>query len=175
VELALAAVSAHDDLVVVGQSMGAFTAVPVCTRVAARRLVLLGAMIPAPGETADEWWETTGWEDARRAAARASGYAEDFDLQTYFLHDVPPDIAADGAEHQRDEASAAFEESCPFTEWPAVPTTVLAGRDDRFFPFAFQNRVARERLGMKARPVPGGHLAALSQPDAVTRALLDGG
>jgi pimeloyl-ACP methyl ester carboxylesterase len=172
VELALAAVSGHDDVVVVAQSMGAFTAVPVCTQLAARRLVLLNAMIPAPGETADEWWETTGWQEARRAAARAGGYPEDFDLQTYFLHDVPPEVAADGAEHQRDEAIIAFEEPCPFTEWPPVPTTVLAGREDRFFPFAFQNRVARERLRMEARPVPGGHLAALSQPDAVTRALL---
>jgi pimeloyl-ACP methyl ester carboxylesterase len=87
---------------------------------------------------------------------------------------VPPEIAADGAAHQRDEADIAFEEPCPFTRWPAVPTTVVAGRDDRFFPFAFQNRVARERLGMDARPVPGGHLNALSQPDAVTRALLAG-
>ncbi|MBV8946606.1 MAG: hypothetical protein JOZ95_14380 [Solirubrobacterales bacterium] len=84
---------------------------------------------------------------------------------------MPPDVAADGAEHQREEADIAFAEPCPFTEWPAVPTIVLAGRDDRFFPFAFQNRIARERLGMEARPLPGGHLAALSQPDAVTRAL----
>lgn len=174
VKLALAAASGHDDLVVVAQSMGAFTAVPVCTRLAARRLMLLNAMIPAPGESADEWWEATAWQKARLAAARAGGYPEDFDLQSYFLHDVPPEVAADGAEHQRDEAQIAFEEPCPFTEWPAVPTTVLAGRDDRFFPFAFQDRVARERLEMEAQPLPGGHLAALSQPDAVTRALVAG-
>ena len=171
VDLALAAANAHDDLVVVAQSMGAFTAVPVCTRLAARRLVLLNAMIPAPGETVDEWWETTGWQEACRAAALASGYPEDFDLQTYFLHDVPPEVAADGAKH-REEADIAFQEPCPFTDWPAVPTTVLVGRGDRFFPFAFQNRVARERLGIEAQPLPGGHLAALSQPDAVTSALL---
>jgi pimeloyl-ACP methyl ester carboxylesterase len=172
IELALAAARAHDDLVVVGQSMGAFTAVPICTRRAARRLVLLNAMIPAPGETATEWWEATGWQEARRAAAQAGGYPDDVDLQTYFLHDVPSHVAADGAAHQRDEADIAFEEPCPFTEWPAVPTTVLAGCDDRFFPFEFQNRLARERLRIEARLVPGGHLAALSQPDAVTAALL---
>jgi pimeloyl-ACP methyl ester carboxylesterase len=175
VDLALAAVSGHEDLVVVAQSMGAFTAVPVCTRLAVRRLVLLNAMIPAPGETADEWWEATAWQQARRAAARAGGYPEGFDLQTYFLHDVPPEVAAAGAKHQREEAVIAFEEPCPFTKWPEVPTTVLAGREDRFFPFAFQNRVARERLTIDARPLPGGHLGALSQPDAVTRALLAAG
>ena len=172
IKLAIAAAKGHDDLVVVGQSMGAFTAVPVCTQLDARRLVLLNAMIPAPGETAGDWWEATGWTEARRAAARAGGYPEGVDLETYFLHDVAPEVAASGAQHQRDEADIAFEEPCPFTLWPASETTVLAGREDRFFPFAFQKRLARERLGTEARPVPGGHLAAVSQPDAVTRALL---
>ncbi|MGN6171119.1 MAG: alpha/beta fold hydrolase, partial [Solirubrobacteraceae bacterium] len=161
VELAIAAAVGHDDVIVVAQSMGAFTAVPVCARFAARRLVLLNAMIPAAGETANDWWETTGWREARRAGARAGGYPEEFDLETYFLHDVPAEVAADGAGHQRDEAGVAFEEPCPFEDWPAVPTTVLAGRDDRFFPFEFQNRLAHERLGIPARPVPGGHLCAL--------------
>jgi len=59
-------------------------------------------MIPAPGETVNDWWETTGWQDAHRAAARAGGYPEDFDLQTYFLHDVPPEVTGDRREHQRD-------------------------------------------------------------------------
>jgi pimeloyl-ACP methyl ester carboxylesterase len=172
VQLAIAAAQGHDDVVVVAQSMGSFTAVPVCTPVAARRLVLLNAMIPAPGETANDWWETTGCQEARRAAARVGGYPEEFDLQTYFLHDVPPEVAADGLGHQRDEADIAFEEPCPFEEWPDVPTTVLAGRDDRFFPFEFQNRIALERLATEARPVPGGHLCALSHPDDVARALL---
>src|SRR5689334_15780196 len=52
VELAIAAAQGHDDVIVVAQSMGAFTAVPVCTYLGARRLVLLNAMIPTPGETA---------------------------------------------------------------------------------------------------------------------------
>jgi pimeloyl-ACP methyl ester carboxylesterase len=45
-----------------------------------------------------------------------------------------------------------------------VPTRVLAGRDDRLFPAAFQRRVARERLGIEADEIPGGHLVALSNP-----------
>jgi pimeloyl-ACP methyl ester carboxylesterase len=172
VDLAVAAAGDRGDLVVVGQSMGAFTAVPVCERIPTRGLVLLNAMVPEPGETAGDWWENTGSEQARRAAARAGGYPEEFDLQHYFLHDLPPAVLDGSPERQRDEAEIAFREPCPFTRWPAVPTSVLAGRDDRFFPFAFQQRVARERLTLEAQPVPGGHLAGLSQPDAVTRALL---
>jgi pimeloyl-ACP methyl ester carboxylesterase len=170
-EIAVAAAAGHDDVVVVAQSLGAFTAVPVCERIAVRHLVLLNAMVPAPGETAGDWWQHTGSEDARLAAARAGGYTEELDLETYFLHDVPPEIAAEGAEHNRDEADIAFTDQCAFDRWPDVPTSVLAGLEDRLFPFAFQRRVARERLSLDVTPVPGGHLNSLSRPDEVARAL----
>jgi pimeloyl-ACP methyl ester carboxylesterase len=173
VDLAVSAARGLPDLVIAAQSMGAFTAVPVCERLPARRLILLNAMIPAPGERAGDWWEHTGAPEARRAAARAGGYSETFDLTTYFLHDVPPAVLVNGPDRQRDEAEIAFDEPCPFARWPDLPTTVLAGRDDRFFPFAFQQRVARERLNAQVQPLPGGHLAAISQPGAVTRALLE--
>jgi pimeloyl-ACP methyl ester carboxylesterase len=174
-DLVAGAVDGRDDVVVVAQSMGGFTALPVCTRVPARALVLLNAMIPEPGETAGDWWENTGAPAARLAAARRHGYAEELDLATYFFHDVPAEVAADGARHERPEADIAFEQPCPFERWPDVPTTVLAGRDDRLFPVDFQRRVAHERLGLEAQIVPGGHLNALSEPEAVTRALLRAG
>jgi pimeloyl-ACP methyl ester carboxylesterase len=173
-ELAAAAGDGYEDLVVVAQSLGAFTAVPACERLAPRGLVLLNAMIPAPGERAADWGEHTGAEEARRAAARAGGYPDSLDLQTCFLHDVPPEAAARGLRDPRDEAEIAFTEPCPFTRWPDVPTRVLAGRDDRLLPLELQRRVARERVGVHAEPVAGGHLAALSAPDAVTDALLMG-
>lgn len=170
-QLALQAVDGCEYLVVAAQSMGAFTAFPLCARRPVRHLVLLNAMVPAPGERATDWWEATRSEEARRAAARERGYPEDFELETYFFHDLPPDVIAQSGDHVRDEADIAFEEPCPFDAYPDVPTTVLAGRDDRLFPFALQDRVARERLGIAAQPVPGGHLNALSEPDAVVRAL----
>jgi pimeloyl-ACP methyl ester carboxylesterase len=171
-DLVTGAADGRQDLVLVAQSMGAFAALPACSRLPVRRLVLNNAMIPLPGETPGQWWENTRWEAARVAAARKHGYAEAFDVDTYFLHDVPQAVAAAGAEHQRPEAEIAFGQPCDFTRWPEVPTTVLAGRDDRFFPLAFQRRVARERLGLEAKTLPGGHLNALSEPDALTGALL---
>jgi hypothetical protein len=48
----------------------------------------------------------------------------------------------------------------------------VAGADDRFFPAAFQRKVARERLGIKLDVLPGGHLIALSQPAALAGYLL---
>lgn len=171
-QLVVEAAAGQDEVVLVAQSMGAFTALPAVSRLPVRRLILLNAMIPAPGETAGDWWEHTGSGPARVEAARSGGYPEEFDLETYFLHDVPPEVAAAGIPHQRPEADIAFEQPCDFARWPDVETTVLCGRDDRFFPAAFQRRVARERLGLEAREAPGGHLAALSHPEAVASALL---
>src|SRR5262247_3145740 len=44
------AVDGRGDLVVVGQSFGAFTAPLVCDRIPADLLVFVAGMIPAPGE-----------------------------------------------------------------------------------------------------------------------------
>src|SRR5215207_1147375 len=170
-DLVVGAAEGQGEVVLVAQSMGAFTALPACGRLPVQRLFLNNAMIPTPGETAGDWWDNTGWRAARIAAARENGYAAGFDLHTYFLHDVPPAVAAAGAAHERPEADIAFGQPCRFARWPAVATTVLAGRDDRFFPLAFQRRVAQERLGLTVDALPGGHLNALSEPEALAQAL----
>jgi pimeloyl-ACP methyl ester carboxylesterase len=170
--LVLEAVAGRDDVVVVAQSMGGFTAPMVAARRPVSRVVLLNAMVPLPGETAGQWWDAVGSEEARLTAARAAGYTEDVDLDTYFLHDVDPAVAATGEAHQRPEVDRAFETPCDIASWPDVPTRVVAGADDRFFPVALQRRVARERLGLDLETVPGGHLAALSHPAELTAYLL---
>lgn len=166
------ACSGRDDVVLVAQSLGGFTAPLVAARVPVRAIVLVNAMIPSPGETPGAWWGNTGSEPARVRAAREHGYATEFDLATYFLHDVPPEIAAAGEPHQRDEADAVFESVCDFEAWPAVPLRVVAGADDRLFPVDFQRALARQRLGVEADALPGGHLIALSQPAALAGYLL---
>jgi pimeloyl-ACP methyl ester carboxylesterase len=129
-------------------------------------------MIPVPGETAGEWWGNTGSGPARVEAARRGGYSESFDLATYFLHDVPPSIVAEGASHQRNEADIVFSDACRFGAWPDVPIHVIVGADDRFFPLEFQRRVAAERLGVEIDVLPGGHLIALSNPRGLADQLL---
>jgi pimeloyl-ACP methyl ester carboxylesterase len=166
------AVGKQDDAVLVAQSLGGFTAPLVCERVPVRMLVFVNAMIPTPGETAGDWWDHTGAIAARNEAARQGGYGETFDLATYFLHDVPQDVIAEGAAHERPEAEIVFGEPCRFKAWPDVPTHAIVARDDRFFPLAFQERVAWERLGIDADVVPGGHLVALSDPRGLADKLL---
>ncbi len=171
-EMVVGAIGTRRDVVLVAQSMGGFTAPMACVRAPVRQLILVDAMIPLPGETPGAWWGNTGWEDARVAAAQAGGYPAEFDLDIYFLHDVPADVVAAGEGHAFPEADIAFGQPCAIERWPEVPTRVLAGHDDRFFPLAFQRRVARERLGAELQAVPGGHLVALSRPAELTDQLV---
>jgi hypothetical protein len=169
------AIGSRDGVILAAMSLGGFTAPLVAAKTQLSALVFVNAMIPLPGETAGAWWDATGAPAARIAAAEQGGYSTEFDLDTYFLHDVPPEVAAGGEQHQRDEADAAFETPCDFGAWPPVPTSVVAGVGDRFFPAEFQRKVARDRLGVEADLLPGGHLMALSHPDVLAAYLLDRG
>ncbi|MBY8875695.1 alpha/beta hydrolase [Micromonospora sp. PLK6-60] len=166
VDLVRAAVDEHPDVTLVAQSLGAFTAALVADHPAVRLLVLVNPMIPAPGETAGDWWETTGHAEARAVHAAAQGRDPHagVDLAVDFFHDVPGEVAGRLLATEAPESAAVFTSANPLRRWPDVPTRVVSGRDDRFFPLAFQQRLARQRLGVEPDVLPGGHLLPLSQP-----------
>ena len=163
------AIGARTDAIVVAQSMGAFIVPP-----AVRQIILVAPMIPAPGETPGEWWESSGQVDAQRRADIKAGRDPDapFDPVTTFLHDLPPDGLEEALERGAPEqADRPFADPWPLAEWPDVPTHVLAGRHDRLFPVAFMHRLALERLGIHAEVIDSGHLPALSRPQELTNRL----
>jgi len=144
------AVGDRRDLVVVGHSMGGFTAALVCARRPVDVLVFVAGMIPAPGESFNDWWKNTGYE--------GSGY-EDF-----FYHDVPPELAAEARSKERGQADTVLGEPWPLERLPDVPTRYLLCRDDRMFPAEWTRRHARERLGIEPDEMDGGHYISLSRP-----------
>ena len=155
------------DVVVVAQSLGGFTAPLVCERVPVRLVVLVAAMVPAPGESAGEWWNNTGWDAARRDQAARDGrtIGEEFDPREEFFHDVPDDVVAEAfAQVPRDQSGAPFGKPWPLPAWPDVPTRALLCRNDRFFPSPFMRRVVEERLGITPDELDSGHLPALAHP-----------
>lgn len=104
-----------------------------------------------------------GSQQARHDAAVAGGYPPEFDLDTYFLHDVPPEVLARLPGDERAPSDTPFGQPYTFERWPDVPLHVLTGADDRFLPLNLQRRVAADRLGVDVDVVPGGHLVALSR------------
>lgn len=171
-DIAIRAIGSRPNAVVVAQSLGGFTAALVGAHQPVRGLIFLNAMIPQPGETAGAWWGNTRAVDERTRVARVRGYSPQFDLATYFLHDVPDEVLRGGPPRQREQSDAIFGQSCRFERWPPIPLHVIAAADDRFFPLELQKRIARERLNVEVQVIPGGHLAALSKPQELVALLL---
>jgi pimeloyl-ACP methyl ester carboxylesterase len=171
-----AVADATEPLVIVGQSMGAFTAPIVATRVRTAAIVLVNPMVPTAGESPGQWWEATGQSAARIAYFQRIGLGDrDFDVAEDFFHDVPDAVRAEAfSQPQPREPDTPFERVWPLDGWPAVPTRVIQGRDDRLFPLEFQRRVVRERLGLDVEAMDGGHLMALSRPAELAARLLSG-
>jgi pimeloyl-ACP methyl ester carboxylesterase len=137
-------------LVVVGHSLGCFTAPLVGERIPVDLFVLVAGMVPATGELFSDWWTNAGYED--------SG------LDDVFYHDVPTELASEAQARERDESSAALQQPWPLEAWPAVPTRYLLCRDDRLFTAEWARRHARDRLGVEADEMDGGHYISLSRP-----------
>jgi pimeloyl-ACP methyl ester carboxylesterase len=167
------AIGRRTDVTLVAQSMGAFTVPLVWQRAPIRQVMFVNAMIPRPGETPGDWWDNVSSEQARMAAAAREGYSPEFDVSTYFFHDIPEDLVAEMQARATAQLDERFDDVCTFDAWPPIPVHVVAGRDDRFFPLELQQRVARERLGVEPIVVPGGHLAALSHADELAAVIAE--
>lgn len=90
------AVGDRTGLLVVAHSFGGFTAPLVCARLPVELLVLVAAMVPAPGETGNDYWVNT---DHGRAFREQTGHYGSTDA--VFYHDVPPELVAEAKRRER--------------------------------------------------------------------------
>jgi pimeloyl-ACP methyl ester carboxylesterase len=156
------ALPADGKLVVAAQSLGAFAGSLVAARAPVAQLVLVAPMIPRPGETAGEWWASTGHEEAIADLLERHGPMSSWGpdaIAEVFLHDVDPGVSRDNERYQGVPGDGLFGEP-----WPT---------EDRLFPLEFQRRVARERLGLEIDEIPGGHLPMLSRPRELAERLIE--
>jgi pimeloyl-ACP methyl ester carboxylesterase len=159
------AIDDRRDIIVVGHSYGGFTAPLVADRVGAEALVLVAAMIPAPGETPAAWWENTGHRQAVAEQAKLDGgLTGSDDPYVAYYHDVPRPLAEMALSKARDESEVAYNTPWPLDAWPAVPTEFIVCSDDRLFPAGFMRRLVADRLGIVADEIPSSHSVALSRP-----------
>ena len=155
----------NGDAVVVGQSLGGFTAPIVAERLGASMIVFVAAMIPKPGETPDDWWATSGFRDAWGD--------QEMDAVGHFLHDLPPTVLQEALERgEPEQAGRVMTDPFPLSALPAIPTRGIAATNDRFFPVAFMDRLIRDRLGVEPEHITAGHLPALANPLGLVQALL---
>jgi pimeloyl-ACP methyl ester carboxylesterase len=117
----------QSQLIVVGHSLGCFTAPLVCARRPVDLLVLVAGMIPSPGESFNDWWTNSGYEE--------SGSDD------VFYHDVPPELAAEARTRERTSGEAAPR---------SLATRVVARRPDEVSPLPRRPHVSAD-LGAPPR------------------------
>lgn len=151
------------DIIVVGHSLGGFTAPLAAAALHAVGVVYLAGMIPAPGESFVDWWTNTGHDRE----------IVDDDPVASFFNGVPEPLRKEALRRERDQQGMWLSAPWPTDGHPAIPTMAIACMDDRFFPLPFMERHIRERLNIDPVQIPGGHYATLSHPDAVAAVLIE--
>lgn len=170
---AVEAARGADEVVVVGQSVGAFTAVLAADRLPTSLLVLVAGMVPRPGEAPRDWWAATGWSAAvRRQAAKDGGLTGHEDPYVTFFHDVPRHLADEAMRRERTGELLDEDAPVPLPAWPDVPMRFLLCAEDRFFPADFLREVVADRLGVVPDEIRSGHCPALSRPAELADYLL---
>jgi pimeloyl-ACP methyl ester carboxylesterase len=148
------AVGDRTHVIVVGHSLGGFTAPLVVDALDAEGLVFFTAMIPRPGETFMQWWAGSGHDQE----------TIDDDPNISFFNGVPEGLADEARRRERDQQGDWMSRPWPADRLPAVSTMGIVCTDDRFFPAPFMRRLIADRLGVAPVEIPGGHYAALTHP-----------
>jgi pimeloyl-ACP methyl ester carboxylesterase len=160
---------ADDEVIVVGHSFGGLT-VPLVTEYRpAQRLVYLAALIPKPGMSMSEQFEAEDGilvsEGGRDLDDRERSLWVDRDAAIAAMYS---DCTLEDAEwawsRLRPQSRAAQNERCPLDRLPDLPTSYVVCRDDRMVSAEWGRNAARDRLGIDAIEIDGGHSPFLSRP-----------
>lgn len=160
------AVGSAEDVVVVGHSSGGFLVPLLAQRLEARLQVYVAGMVPAPGETALQWFANLGWRESVQAlAAQDAGRTGSPDPLAAFYEDVPPTLAAEAMSRERPTSERLGETPWPLPTLPEIAARYVVTTRDRFIPPPVQRRAAA-RLGISSPDgLESGHCPQLSRPD----------
>jgi len=166
--------------IVVGHSMMGLAIPLVPERVGVARLVFLCAFLPQPGSSFNELREREDIEPNRDLQhVQFTDLGEDVWMvgpdtaNELFFHDATPETVALSVPLLRPQAYRIMRERTPLTAWPAVPCSYILSRNDRAVDPTWARQAARERLGVEALELEGGHSPFLTRPGELAT-MLDG-
>jgi pimeloyl-ACP methyl ester carboxylesterase len=169
----------HDDVVLVGHSMGGLTIPLVPQLRPVRRLIFVCAAYPEPGRSHFEVKLGEPGEGVSGGSSAAWEQPGDFHVlprdtaRELFFHDCSPDLQDWALDRLRLQARKPLREKTPLISWPAVPHTLIIAIDDRCIPLDSARRTARRLFDEEPLELPGGHCLSLSQPGLLADALID--
>jgi pimeloyl-ACP methyl ester carboxylesterase len=169
-----------DRPILLGHSMAGLVVPLVASHRPVHTLILLAAFLPRPGLSMDD----------QRAAEPVDGRvapttAEWTDLgddvwmigpntaTELFFHDMTPAAARWATSRLRPQAYRVMHEPSPLAVWPDVDVISIVCREDRAINPDWVRSAARDRLGVEAIEIAGGHSPFLTRPADLAR-LLDG-
>lgn len=168
-------VVAGQDTVVVGHSMMGL-AIPLVRQ--AGHLVFLCAFVPNPGESFNQQRARDRIEPEYELTT--SEFVDQGDgvwmigrgtAKELFYHDASPEAADWAVAQLRPQAYRIMKEVTPLKEWPQIEYTSIICRDDHAVNPVWARRVARERLGVEAIEMDGGHSPFLTRPEELAAVL----
>ena len=162
----------------VGHSMAGLVIPLVAASRPVRRLVFLGAFLPAPGMSAND--QRAAEPVDGRVAPLATEWTDLGDdvwmigpntATELFYHDVPAATARWATQRLRPQSYRVLAETTPLTAWPDVERASIVCREDRAINPDWVRLAARERLGVDAIEIGGGHSPFLSRPSELAKVL----
>lgn len=160
----------EDAMVVAHSAAGLFLPlVPEQRRV--QRLVFLAAVIPQIGKSLRD--QVLDGHNMLNPDWIGKDPTRDEHIAREFLfHDCSPEAAAWAWQRMRLLfARQAVLEVSPLQKWPDVPCSYILCTEDRTVLPEWSRRAARERLGVEAIELPGGHCPYISRPGALSESL----
>ncbi|MGH8991648.1 MAG: alpha/beta fold hydrolase [Acidimicrobiia bacterium] len=172
---------AGPDTVLVGHSMGGITIPVVAARRPVARLVFLCALVPEPGRSLQETlsggarMSTPEWDSLRqRHVVHDDGsvsWTQEAAIDAFY-HDCPDELGRWAAARLRRQVWTTTREPCPLERWPEVDSSYVLCTGDKAFVPEWSRHVARERLGVEAIELAGGHSPMLSRPRELAEVLI---
>jgi pimeloyl-ACP methyl ester carboxylesterase len=162
----------------VGHSMAGLIIPLVAARRPVRRLVFIAAFLPSPGRSAGEQRATEAIDG--RIPPRTAEWTDlgndvwmvgPNTATEIFFQDAPPAVARWATKRLRPQAYRVLTETTPLTAWPAIESRSIVCRDDRAINPEWVRLAARERLGIEAIEIGGGHSPFLTRPAELARVL----
>jgi pimeloyl-ACP methyl ester carboxylesterase len=156
--------------VLVGHSMAGLIIPLVAAHRPIRRLVFLAAFLPKPGMSANDQRRTEAIDG--RIPPKTAEWTDLGDdvwmvgpntATELFFPDAPPAVARWATQRLRPQSYGVLNEITPLKAWPDVESRSIVCRDDRAVNPAWVRTAARERLGVEAVEIGGGHSPFLSR------------
>lgn len=164
-----------DSPIVVGHSIAGTFLPLAAARTQARLMVFLCAMVPVPGNSlADQQTEDPTMvrfpyqlvvdEQGRTLATRDVA-------QAMYYSDCSEEDVDRAVARLRPQAPTVRFATFPADGWADVPAAYIVAAEDAVVSVDWGRRVARERLGVEAVEIPGGHSPMISRPGTLASVL----